>query len=79
MAYRGHVSQPPKIRRAANIPAFLLTGGVVGLVLGVLATVLGNDDGRYSTAAAVGFFGLIGTAFGVLVGGIVGVLLDRKP
>jgi hypothetical protein len=73
------MSQPQKIRRAANIPAFLLTGGVVGLVLGVLATVFGNDDGRYSTAAAVGFFGLIGTAFGVLVGGIVGVLLDRKP
>ena len=37
MAYRGDVSQPPKIRRAANIPAFLLTGGVIGLVLGVLA------------------------------------------
>jgi hypothetical protein len=79
MAYRGGMSQPPKIRRAPNIPAFLLTGGVIGLVLGVLASVLGNDDTRYDMAAAVAFFGLIGAALGVLVGGIVAVLLDRKP
>jgi len=79
MAYRGHVSQPPKIRRAANIPAFLLTGGVIGLVLGVLVGVFGNDDARYDAGAAVGYLGLGGAALGVLVGGIVAVLLDRKP
>jgi hypothetical protein len=79
MAYRGGVSQPPKIRRAANIPAFLLTGGVIGLVLGVLAGVFGNDDARYDAGAAVGYLGLGGAALGVLVGGIVAVLLDRKP
>ena len=79
MAYRGHVSQPPKIRRAANIPAFLLTGGVIGLVLGVLAGVFGHADASYDASAAVGYLGLGGAAVGVLVGGIVAVLLDRKP
>jgi hypothetical protein len=79
MAYRGDVSQPPKIRRATNIPAFLLTGGVIGLVVGVLAGVFGNDDARYDAGAAVGYLGLGGAALGVLVGGVVAVLLDRKP
>ena len=79
MAYRGDVSQPSKIRRAANIPAFLLTGGLVGLVLGILLAVMGHDDTRYDVPAALAFFGLIGAAFGVLIGGIIAVLLDRKP
>jgi hypothetical protein len=79
MAYRGDVSQPPKIRRAANIPAFLLTGGVIGLVLGVLAAVFGHEDASYATGVAVGYLGLGGAALGVLAGGIVAVLLDRKP
>ena len=79
MAYRGGMSQPPKIRRAPNIPAFLLTGGVVGLVLGILVAVMGHPDGRYDVPAALAFFGLIGAAFGVLIGGIIAVLLDRKP
>jgi hypothetical protein len=79
MAYRGDVSQSPKIRRAANIPAFLLTGGVIGLVLGVLAGMFGNDDARYGAGAAVAYLGLGGAALGVLAGGILAVLLDRKP
>jgi hypothetical protein len=78
MAYRGGMSQPPKIRRAPNIPAFLLTGGVVGLVLGILLAVMGHNDSRYDAPAALAFFGLIGAAFGVLIGGVVAVLLDRK-
>jgi tetrahydromethanopterin S-methyltransferase subunit C len=73
------MSQLPKIRRAPNIPAFLLTGGVLGLVLGVLLAVMGHADSRYNLPAELAFFGLIGAAFGVLVGGIVAVLLDRKP
>ena len=40
---------------------------------------MGHDDSRYDAPAALAFFGLIGAAFGVLVGGIVAVLLDRKP
>jgi hypothetical protein len=79
MAYRGGMSQLPKIRRAPNIPAFLLTGGLVGLVLGILLAVMGHDDTRYDVPAALAFFGLIGAAFGVLIGGIIAVLLDRKP
>lgn len=79
MAYRGGMSQLPKIRRAPNIPAFLLTGGLVGLVLGILLAVMGHDDTRYDVPAELAFFGLIGAAFGVLIGGIIAVLLDRKP
>jgi hypothetical protein len=40
---------------------------------------MGHDDTRYDVPAALAFFGLIGAAFGVLIGGIIAVLLDRKP
>jgi hypothetical protein len=45
----------------------------------VLLAVMGHADSRYNLPAELAFFGLIGAAFGVLVGGIVAVLLDRKP
>ena len=45
----------------------------------VLAGVFGNDDARYGAGAAVAYLGLGGAALGVLVGGILAVLLDRKP
>ena len=58
--------------------AFLLTGGLAGLLLGVFLGVFGPDDPRYSTSAAVGFLGLLCAALGVLAGGLVAVLLDRR-
>ena len=81
MEYRDVVSrQPPRAPdyRTPNFPAFLITGGLVGLVAGILLGVFGPDDTRYDVSAAVGFLGLICAALGVLVGGIVAVLLDRR-
>jgi len=40
--------------------------------------VFGRDDARYGTSAAAGFFGLFCAALGVLLGGVVAVLLDRR-
>ena len=78
------VSEPPrKVRRAPNpryprFRAFLVTGGLVGLLLGVFLGAFGPDDTRYGTSAAVGFLGLLCAALGVLAGGLVAVLLDRR-
>lgn len=58
--------------------AFLLTGGLVGLLTGFLLSVFREDDPRYDASAALGFLGLIFAGLGVLVGGIIAVLFDKR-
>jgi hypothetical protein len=70
--------QPHRARRVPKFPAFLVTGGLVGLITGVLVAMFGPDDPRYGPSTAIGFLGLLCAALGVLVGGIVAVLLDRR-
>ena len=73
------VSQPPRTpRRAPRIGPFLLTGGVLGFLAGFVISVVGPATSRYGAAGEIGFIGLGGAALGVLLGGIVFVLLDRR-
>jgi hypothetical protein len=77
--YLGFVSQQPrKVRRKPNFTAFLITGALVGLLIGLLLSVSGPGDARYDASAVLGFLGLICAALGVLVGGIIAVLLDKR-
>jgi hypothetical protein len=78
--YFGVVSQPPrKVRSAPKFTAFLLTGALAGLLVGVLLSLIGPADASYDPSAVLGFLGLIFAGLGMLVGGIVAVLLDRRP
>jgi ethanolamine transporter EutH len=72
------IDQQRKVRRTPRFTAFLATGGVVGLLIGVIAGVVGHTDSRYDTAAALGFLGLVCASLGVLAGGLVAVLLDKR-
>ena len=79
MEYRGVVSeQPRKIGRKPNFATFLISGGLVGLLIGFLVSVLGPDAAGYDASATVGFLGLIFGGLGVLVAGIIAVLLDTR-
>ena len=79
MEYRGSVSQQPrKVRRTPNFPAFLISGGLVGLIVGVFVSVFGPADVRYDASASLGFLGLICAGLGVLVGGVIAVLVDKR-
>jgi hypothetical protein len=69
------VSQP---RRSPRFPAFLITGGLLGLLIGFFLSVSGPADTRYDAAATLGFLGLICAGLGVLVGGIIAILVDRR-
>ena len=73
------IKEPRKVRRRPNFAAFLITGGLVGLIVGFLLSAFGQPDARYDASAALGFLGLICAALGVLAGGVIAVLLDKRP
>lgn len=72
------VSRTPR-SRTPNFAAFLVSGGLLGLLIGFLLSVAGPGDARYDASAAVGFLGLICAGLGVLAGGVIAVLLEKRP
>jgi len=74
-----HKQQFRQIRRTPRFAAFLLSGGLAGLLIGFFLNVIGPVDSRYEASAALGFLGLIFAGLGALVGGIVAVLLEKRP
>jgi membrane associated rhomboid family serine protease len=71
--------QPGKVRKRPNFTAFLLTGGLAGLLVGFFLSVVGPADARYDASAVLGLLGLVFAGLGVLAGGLIAVLLDRRP
>lgn len=86
--YRGPVTQQPDAqqpdstkgtpRRPPRFAAFLFTGGIVGLLIGLSLSLFGHPDTRYDDWVTLGFLGLICAALGVLAGGVVAALLDKR-
>ncbi|MCK0110603.1 hypothetical protein MWU75_00390 [Ornithinimicrobium sp. F0845] len=66
----------PVYRRPRLVP-FLVTGALVGLVVGVLLAVTGPDAPNASPAQEVIAIGLPGALLGGLLGGIVYLLAER--
>ncbi|HZW43314.1 MAG TPA: hypothetical protein VFF32_02830 [Dermatophilaceae bacterium] len=64
--------------RQPRFTSFLVTGGIFGLLIGLVLSLVGHPDTRYDLATALGFLGLICALLGVLVGGLIAVLLDRR-
>ena len=58
--------------------AFLVSGGLIGLVVGFFVSVFGPAAISYDGSATLGFLGLIFAGLGVLVAGIIAVLLDTR-
>ena len=73
-------AQPEQVtvRRAPKIPAFLVVGGLLGFLATLIATMLYPDDDQVGYGTLVAYFSLYGITFGVLLGAIVGIVLDRR-
>lgn len=84
------VAEPATVRRAPKFGAFLVTGGLVGLVLGVLAALATSADSPIVSTGG-GFLpfldgqgavrtvlGVAGAVLGVMVGGLLAVVADRR-
>lgn len=65
-------------RRSPRFGSFLVTGALLGFLLGSMVAVFGGQDDRYSAGSAVGYFGVLGAGVCALIAGVVAVLLDRR-
>jgi ethanolamine transporter EutH len=65
-------------RRQPRFAAFLITGALLGILIGVALSVIGPEDPRYDGSAALGFLGLIFAGLGALLGGLIAVLLEKR-
>jgi hypothetical protein len=66
------------VRRKPNFSAFLLTGGLSGLLIGILLGLTGRASTGYDTTAAPGLLGLICAGLGLLLSGLVALAIDRR-
>ena len=68
-----------RVRRAPRLPVFLVLGAVVGAIATLIVTAtLGHVDARVGFAATFGYFCLYGVPAGIVLGALVGLLLDRR-
>ncbi len=68
----------PARPRTPNFRRFIVTGALVGFVVGVFVAVGGGDTPDYSGGAQLGFFGLLFAALGAFLAALLAVLADRR-
>lgn len=66
------------VRRAPKIPAFMIVGGGIGAIVTFVLTGLFPADPSVGFGALFAYFALYGVTAGVLLGAVVGVILDRR-
>jgi hypothetical protein len=77
VAYAGRVRPAPP--RTPNYLRFIVTGAVVGLVVGAIFSLVGEPAADYSAGSQIAFFGVIFAGLGALLAGLLAVLLERRP
>jgi len=64
-------------RRYPNFVAFIATGTIVGMVVGVLISMLSdNPSVTFSESAALGYMAVTFGVLGAILGGLAGVLAE---
>lgn len=66
--------------RQPRFTRFLVTGGLAGLVVGVVASLLSAPAAGYDDYAGLGYLALVGVFVGVILGaGVAALLAGRQP
>lgn len=77
--YRGAVnSSLPRVRRAPNVVNFLVTGALLGLVVGLALATFGRSSREFGALSVLGLFGVAGAGAGLLLGGAVAMLFEQR-
>ncbi|HEU4807899.1 MAG TPA: potassium transporter Trk [Homoserinimonas sp.] len=66
------------IRRAPKLSMFLLVGGALGAAVTFILTAIYPVDPQVGFGPLLGYFMLYGIPAGVVLGAIVGLILDRR-
>ncbi len=66
-----------KPRREPRFAPFVVTGALLGILIGLVAAVRGPEAQGYTTAATLGYFASLGGLVGALLGGAVAAVLSR--
>jgi len=67
-----------QVRRAPKIPAFMTVGGLLGFLVVLIITPLFPVDPLVGLPALIGYFSIFGVTGGVLIGAVIGIVLDRR-
>jgi NhaP-type Na+/H+ or K+/H+ antiporter len=66
-----------RLRRAPKLPVFLVLGALVGFFATLIVTSLFPADPKVGFVASFGYFLLFGIPAGVVLGAVVGLIIDR--
>ncbi len=73
---------PPHSRterhRIPNFKRFLITGAVLGFIVGAVISIMGDDVQGYTTTTGALYIGALGAFLGTGLAGVLGILLDRS-
>jgi NhaP-type Na+/H+ or K+/H+ antiporter len=65
------------VRRAPKIPAFIFAGAALGAIATLVVTSLFPVDPAVGFGALFAYFALYGITGGVVLGALVGIIIDR--
>jgi hypothetical protein len=70
-------TEEARIRRAPRLPVFLVLGAVLGVILALVLTAVGNLDPKVGFGATFGYLCLWCIPIGLVVGALVAIVLDQ--
>ncbi len=76
VAYAGPVRSAPP--RTPNYLRFIVSGAVIGFIIGAVFSLSGEGAVNYSTGSELGYFGVMFGGLGALLAGLVAVLMERR-
>ena len=68
----------PERPRIPNFKRFLITGAVLGFIVGAAISIVGDEVQGYTTTTGALYSGARGAFRGTGVAGVIGILLDRS-